>query len=166
MGDGDLGATPAGWPIRCGHASDSYGCSMPDNLDPSSSRRRRNVADFLAILVGMSLIGVALYGGPLIDKGEGRVIRNVDAVWMIQLVTGALAVTAVSLAQSDRWHSFGRGLIAIAGIIHLGGLGYFMSMGWRAWLTVVVPGVLLIALSRFIGPIQASTGRSFQRPSH
>ena len=139
---------------------------MPDDLDPSSSRRRSNVADFLAILVGMTLIGLALYGGPLIDKGEGRVIRNVDAVWMIQLVTGVLAVVAVGLAQRDRWQSFGRGLIAIAGAIHLGGLGYFMSMGWRSWLTIVLPGVLLIALSRFIGPAEATTARSFQRPSH
>ena len=103
----------------------------------------------------MTLIGLALYGGPLIDKGEGRVIRNVDAVWLIQLVTGALAVVAVGLAQRDRWHTFGRALIAVAGVIHLGGLGYFMSMGWRAWLTIVLPGVLLIALSPFIGPAQA-----------
>jgi hypothetical protein len=135
---------------------------MPADFDPSSSRLWRKCADllailgadFVAILVGMTLIGLALYGGPLIDKAEGRVIRNVDAVWMIHLVTGALAVVAVGLAQRERWRSLGRRLIAIAGVIHLGGLGYFMSMGWRAWLTIVLPGVLLITLSRFIGPMQ------------
>jgi hypothetical protein len=113
----------------------------------------------------MSLVGIALYGGPLIERGAGSEIRNAQAVWIVQLVSGASTLVAVMLAQWIRWRRVGRVFIAIAGLVLLGGLAFFSNFGWRAWLTFVLPGPLLIALSRFIGPLPPPASQSATRRS-
>jgi len=125
-------------------------------LDSGAQARRWQVADFVAILVSVSLIGTALYGGGIVWGGEASEIRHLhdlNAVWIIHFLTGAFGVAAVGLTQSPRWRSAGRITLLVCGIILLLGLGAFFRLGWRAWLTLALPGIILILLARFVGPL-------------
>jgi hypothetical protein len=136
----------------------SDGVAMPDNnLDGPAPPRGRQIADFVAILVGLSLIGGALYDwGGLIEYGQHTEIAHADAVWTIELVSGALALAAVMLAQWPRWRAAGQAMSALAGIMLILGLFFFIRLGWRAWVTFALPGLLLVALALLLGPVPAS----------
>jgi hypothetical protein len=125
-----------------------------NNGDEAPTPQRRQVADFLAILIGLALIGGSLYDwGGLIEYGQRREVSHADAVWTIELVSGSLAVASVILAQWGRWRTVGQILTALAGIMLILGIVFFSRLGWRAWLTFVIPGLLLIGLSRLIGAV-------------
>jgi hypothetical protein len=125
-------------------------------LDSGAQARRWQLADFVAILVSVSLIGTALYGGGIVWGGEASEIRHLralNAVWIVHFFTGAFGVVAVGLAQTSRWRSAGRITLLVCGIILLLGLGAFFRIGWLAWLTLALPGIILILLARFVGPL-------------
>ena len=113
----------------------------------------RQIADFFAILLGMSLLGMALYGGSLIATGENEEIRHGQLVWLVYFVTGSVALIATGMAQWERWQRIARIVLAVDGLALLGGLVAFNNFGVRALLTVALPGVALIVLSRFLGPL-------------
>jgi hypothetical protein len=117
------------------------------------SGESRQLADFFAILIGMSLLGMALYGGSLIASAEGEEIRHGQLVWLVYFVTGSVALIASGMAQYERWQTIARIVLAVDGLILLGGLVLFNNFGVRALLTVALPGVALIVLSRFLGPL-------------
>ena len=118
----------------------------------------RQLADFFAILIGMSLLGMALYGGSLIATGEGEEIRYGQIVWLVYFVTGSVALIATGMAQWERWQSIARIVLAVDGLALLAGLVAFNNFGIRALLTVALPGIVLIGLSRFLGPIVRPAG--------
>ena len=113
----------------------------------------RQLADFFVILIGMSLLGLALYGGPLVATGETEEIRYGPIVWLVFFVTGSVALIATGMAQWERWQTIARIVLAVDGLILLGGLLAFNNFGIRALLCVALPGVAFIVLSRFLGPI-------------
>jgi hypothetical protein len=124
------------------------------NLDEPAPPQRNQAADFLALLIGLSLIGVALYDwGGLIEYAQRTEILNADAVWTIEFVSGSLVVAAVIVAQWPRWRAAGQAMNALAGIMLILGLFFFIRLGWRAWLTFALPGLLLVALSGLLGPL-------------
>jgi hypothetical protein len=125
-------------------------------LDSGAQARRWQVADFVAILVSVSLIGSALYGGGIVWGGEASDIRHLhdlNAIWIVHFLTGAFGVAAVGLAQTSRWRSAGRITLLVCGVILLFGLGAFFRLGWLAWLALALPGIILISLARFVGPL-------------
>ncbi|HEV7595107.1 MAG TPA: hypothetical protein VGO33_08925 [Gemmatimonadaceae bacterium] len=128
---------------------------MPDNnLDGPAPLLGRQIADFVAILVGLGLIGAALYDwGGLIEYGQRTEIAHADAVWTIELLSGTLAVAAVILAQWPRWLAAAQAMSALAGIMLILGLFFFLRLGWRAWVTFALPGLLLVGLSLLLGPV-------------
>jgi len=113
----------------------------------------RQLADLFAILLGMSLLGMALYGGSLIATGEGEEIRYGQIVWLVYFLTGTIALIATGMAQWERWQTIARIVLAVDGLLLLAGLLAFNNFGVRALLTVALPGVALIVLSRFLGPL-------------
>ena len=121
----------------------------------ATSAGSRQLADFFAILLGMSLLGIALYGGALVASGEGKEIRYGQLVWLVYFVTGTVALVATGFAQYERYQSLARIVLAVDGLVLLAGLVAFNDFGVRALLTVALPGVVLIALSRFLGPLPA-----------
>lgn len=113
----------------------------------------RQLADLFAILVGMSLLGMALYGGNVIVTGEGGEIRYGQVVWLVYFLTGTVALIATGFAQYERHQSLARIVLAVNGVALLAGLVAFNNFGVRALLTVALPGVAFIVLSRFLGPL-------------
>src|SRR3979411_1968723 len=94
-----------------------------NNLAARTPARGRQIADFVSILVGLSLIGGALYDwGGLIEYGQRTEIAHADAVWTIELVRATLAIAAVILAQWPRWQAAGQAMSALAGIMLILGL--------------------------------------------
>jgi hypothetical protein len=122
-------------------------------LDLREPAKRRQLADFVAIMVSISLIGSALYGGGFVWGSEASQIRDLDVVWTIHFLIGALGIVAVGLAQTSRWRGASRITLVVCGIILLLGLGAFFRLGWLAWLTFALPGIMLILLARFVGPL-------------
>src|ERR1700686_1752003 len=122
-------------------------------LDFREPARRWQLADMVAILVGISLIGTALYGGGFVWGREASQIRDLNAVWIIHFLIGTLGIVAVGLDQTSRWRGAGRITLLVCGIILLLGLGAFSRLGWLAWLTFGLPGIILILLARFVGPL-------------
>ena len=118
-----------------------------------ATENSRQLADFFAILLGMSLLGMAMYGGSLIATGEGEEIRHGQLVWLVYFVTGSVALIATGMAQWERWQTIARIALAVNGLVLLGGLLLFNNFGVRALVTVALPGVVFIALSRFLGPL-------------
>lgn len=115
----------------------------------------RQLADLFAILLGMSLLGMAFYGGSMIATGESQEIRYGGLVWLVYFVTGSVALVATGFAQYERYQTLARIVLAVDGLVLLAGLVAFNTFGVRALLTVALPGVVLIALSRFLGPLPA-----------
>jgi hypothetical protein len=113
----------------------------------------RQLADLFAILLGMSLLGLALYGGPLIATGETDEIRYGGVVWLVMFLTGTIALVATGFAQWERYQRLARIVLAVNGVALLAGLVAFNNFGLRALLMVALPGVGFILLSRFLGPL-------------
>jgi hypothetical protein len=127
---------------------------LDENPDETRAPQRRQVVDLVAILIGLSLIGAALWDwGGLIERAQGTEIRHADALWAIELVSGCLAIASVILAQWRRWRTVGQLLTAVAGVMLILGLFFFSRPGWRAWVAFALPGLALVGLSRFLGPI-------------
>lgn len=121
------------------------------------------VADMFAVLIGMSLLGMSLYGGGLIATGEGEEIRNGQFVWLAYFFTGTIALIATGMAQWERHQTKARILLAVDGLALLGSLLAFYNFGWRALLTIALPGVALIVFSRFLGPLPAPQSGTARR---
>jgi hypothetical protein len=115
-------------------------------------------ADLVAIMLGMSLLGMALYGAPLIASGEREEIRYGQIVWLVYFLTGTVALIATGFAQWERYQTIARIILALNGLALLGGLFAFDNFGWRALVTVALPGVVFILLSRFLGPLPPRSG--------
>lgn len=122
------------------------------SVSPATASSRQ-LADFFVILIGMSLLGLALYGGPLVATGETSEIRFGQIVWLVFFITGTVALIATGMAQWDRWQKIARIVLAVNGLVLLGGLLAFNNFGVRALVAVALPGVMFIVLSRFLGPI-------------
>ena len=115
----------------------------------SSNQKRIEIADFVAILAGMSSVGFALYGTPI--TFDDAYNAPIAPVWAIFLTAGVAAVLGVVLAQRSR--GAGRALVAVAGLLVLGAA--FMTPG--PWATIrvaqAVVGVVLLASSALVGPM-------------
>lgn len=122
----------------------------------TTSADSRQLADLFAILLGMSLLGFALYGGPLISTGETEEIRYGQIVWLVLFLTGTIAIVATGFAQWERYQRLARIVLAVNGLALLAGLMAFDNFGLRALLMVALPGVAFIVLSRFLGPLPRS----------
>lgn len=115
----------------------------------SSSQKRIEIADFIAILTGMSSLGFALYGAPI--TFDDAYNAPIAPIWSIFFVAGVMAVLGVALAQKSR--GGGRALVALAGVLVL--VAAVITPG--PWVTIrvaqTVVGVVLLASSVLVGPM-------------
>ena len=115
----------------------------------SPNQKRIEIADFIAILTGLTSIGFALYGTPV--TFDDAYNAPIAPVWAIFLVAGVAAVLGVVLAQRSR--AGGRALVAIAGLLVLAAA--VITPG--PWATIrvaqAIVGVVLLASSALVGPM-------------
>ena len=124
---------------------------------PASSARTRHWSDFVAILVGVSMIGLALRPGDHnASNAAAQDLGNLNWILVVHIAAGAMALASVFLAQRRARTGLPKVLLMVAGALLLG--GFILSImagdsGARSWLTLLLPGVLLLVAAFGVGPM-------------
>lgn len=113
--------------------------------------RRRHVADATVIFVGLVLLGLAIWSPPFSPSPQ---VRNIVSTWQIYAVAGGLSVAALIVGQRWRWRTLARLMLFAAAVVLVTGMfSAFRYLGPAAWLTAIVPAILLLAATPFFGPM-------------
>jgi hypothetical protein len=114
-----------------------------------AAARRRQWADVVAILAGVSSFGFAIWVAPF-AAGEvgGFETQNIKLIWGSYALAGVLAIAAVLVSQ--RRAGLGRALLAVGGVVLLIGLVGFGRPEGAAWASII-PAILMLAAAPFIG---------------
>lgn len=109
---------------------------------------------FLAILTGVSLIGLALWPGDWSgSRSSDLQTRNSDVLWLVHALTGATAILAVFLARRRPWRPAARLLLTLAAVTLLATLLLFRDFSMRPLLTLIVPAVALVVAALAMGRV-------------
>jgi peptidoglycan/LPS O-acetylase OafA/YrhL len=120
-------------------------------MQESIEQRRRHWADVAVIFVGLVLLGLAIWSPPFSPSPE---VRNVISTWQIYAVAGGLSVAALLVGQRWRWRMLARLMLFAAAVVLVTGVfSAFRYLGPAAWLTAIVPAILLLAATPFFGPM-------------
>jgi hypothetical protein len=123
-------------------------------MQDTPSRTRRHWADVAVILVGLGLFGLAIWFPPFTTTGGADEVKSVPTLWPFYAGAGGLTLIALFLGQRWEWRIFARLLLIAAVIVLVASLFTgFRELGPAAWLTVIVPGILLLVATPFFGPM-------------
>ena len=113
------------------------------------ARGRFEVADLVAIIAGVSSLGVSLYGAPI--TVENAQDAPISFLWLLFVVAGVMAVGSVFLAQRSRGPA--RIMLALAGALVL--LAALIPGGDWAVLRIVhvVIGLAMLGAATSIGRV-------------
>jgi hypothetical protein len=129
-------------------------------MQETPARTRRHWADVAVILVGLGLFGLAVWFPPFTTTG-GEGVRSVPTVWPIYATAGGLTLLALFLGQRWQWRTLARILLIAAVVVLVFGLFTgFRELGPAAWLTVIIPGIVLLVAVPFFGPMPRSAESS------
>lgn len=123
-------------------------------MQETPSRTRRHWADVAVILVGLGLFGLAVWFPPFTTTGGAGEVRTVHAVWPVYATAGGLTLIALFAGQRWQWRGFARLLlIAAVAVLIVGFFTGFRKLGLTAWLTVIIPALVLLVATPFFGPM-------------
>jgi hypothetical protein len=106
----------------------------------------------VVILVALTLVGLAAWNAPVSSGARPDEAQSVPSIYRAYFIGGGLALAAVFVVH--RWRGAGRVMLLIAAAVVLGfGIAGYRGAGGALWLTVVLPGVLLLAAAPFFGPV-------------
>jgi len=118
---------------------------------------RRHWADIAVILAGLGLFGLAIWPTPFVSNSEvgGRL-----TVWQVYALAGGLTLAGLLIGQRWQWRAIARALLfgAVA-VLAFGLFTTFRDLGTAAFLTVIVPGLLLLLAAPFFGPMPRAVNR-------
>lgn len=125
----------------------------------TSSPRARHWSDVLALVTGVALIGIVIWpGGPTANNAAAEELRFPVATWLVLASAGALALAGTTIAQRWSMRTLGRGLIALGGLLLLANLFFVRDFGLRSMLTLLLPGLALLASAFGAGPMPRDIG--------
>ena len=123
-------------------------------MQDTPPRTRRHWADVAVILVGLSLFGLAIWFPPFTTTTGAAEVKTAPAVWPIYALAGGLTLVALFTGQRWQWRTFARVLLIAAVVVLVVGLFTgFRQLGPAAWLTVIIPGIVLLVATPFFGPM-------------
>jgi O-antigen/teichoic acid export membrane protein len=123
-------------------------------MQDTPARTRRHWADVAVILVGLGLFGLAIWFPPFTTTTGADEVESVPTVWPIYALAGGLTLVALFTGQRWQWRTFARVLlIAAVGVLIVGLFTGFRQLGPAAWLTVIIPGIVLLVAVPFFGPM-------------
>jgi peptidoglycan/LPS O-acetylase OafA/YrhL len=126
-------------------------------MQETPAQQRRLWADVAVIFVGLALVGLAIWSPPF-SPSSG--VRNVVAAWQVYALSGGLSLAALVVGQRPRWRLIARLMLFAAAVILIVGLfSAFSRAGPVAWLTTVLPAVVLLAAASAVGPMPRGTER-------
>ena len=114
------------------------------------ARDRRRWADVALILTGLGLFGLAVWFPPFSTTSDAsQAIR----LWPFYALAGGLVLVALFLGQKWDWLRLARLLLAAALVVLAVALLRIRSVGMLAWLTLIIPGIILLFTVPFFGPM-------------
>jgi hypothetical protein len=123
-------------------------------MHDTPSRERRHWADVAVILCGLGLFGLAVWFPPFTTTTGADEVRSAPSLWPIYAGAGGLTLVALFLGQRWEWRTFARILlIAAVAVLVYGLLTGFRELGVAAWLTAIIPGIVLLVATPFFGPM-------------
>ncbi len=123
-------------------------------MQDSPARTRRHWADIAVIIVGLGLFGLAIWFPPFTTTTGADEVKTAPAVWPIYALAGGLTLVALFAGQRWQWRTFARVLlIAAVAVLVVGLFTGFRELGPVAWLTVIIPGIVLLVATPFFGPM-------------
>jgi O-antigen/teichoic acid export membrane protein len=123
-------------------------------MQDTPARTRRHWADIAVIIVGLGLFGLAIWVPPFTTTTGADEVKTAPAVWPIYALAGGLTLVALFAGQRWQWRTFARVLlIAAVAVLVVGLFTGFRELGPAAWLTVIIPGIVLLVATPFFGPM-------------
>ena len=123
-------------------------------MQDTPTRTRRHWADVAVIVVGLGLFGLAVWFPPFTTTAGAGEVRAVHSVWPIYALAGGLTLIALLAGQRWEWRNFARLLLIAAVVVLAVGLFTgFRELGLTAWLTVIMPAIVLLIAIPFFGPM-------------
>jgi O-antigen/teichoic acid export membrane protein len=123
-------------------------------MQDTPARTRRHWADIAVIIVGLGLFGLAIWFPPFTTTTGADEVKTAPAVWPIYALAGGLTLVALFAGQRWQWRTFARVLlIAAVAVLVVGLFTGFRELGPAAWLTVIIPGIVLLVATPFFGPM-------------
>lgn len=115
---------------------------------PASDRRRW--ADVALILTGLGLFGLAVWFPPFSTTSDAS---QANRLWPFYALAGGLVLLALFLGQKWDWVRLARLLLVAALVVLVIALFRVRSFGMVAWLTLIIPGIILLFTVPFFGPM-------------
>ena len=132
----------------------------------TSSTRTRHWSDVLALVTGVALIGMVIWpGNPVATNAAAEELRFPIASWMTLVIAGALALGGATIAQRWSRRGAGRAMIALGGVLLLANLLFVRDFGARSLLTLLLPGLALLAAAFGAGPMPRDVGPEYRGTS-
>ena len=121
-------------------------------MNESPERTRRRWADVVVMLSALLLVGLAAWNAPASSGSSPDETFSLGSMYVAYGVGGGLALAAVFLVH--RWRTVGRVVLVAAALIVLGfGFHAYRGGAGAVWLTVLLPGLLMLAAAPFFGPM-------------
>ena len=130
-------------------------------MQDTPARTRRHWADVAVILVGLGLFGLAIWFPPFTTTTGAEEVRTAPSVWPIYAIAGGLTLIALFTGQRWQWRTFARLLLVAAVLVLVVGLFTgFRQLGPAAWVTIIIPAIVLLVAVPFFGPMPRAAERS------
>jgi peptidoglycan/LPS O-acetylase OafA/YrhL len=125
------------------------------------ARDRRRWADAALILTGLSLFGLAVWFPPFSTTSDAsQAIR----LWPFYALAGGLVLVGLFLGQKWDWVRYARLTIVAALVVLVVALFRVRSVGMVAWLTLIIPGIVLLVTVPFFGPMPRAGEEIARKP--
>jgi hypothetical protein len=123
-------------------------------MPETTGRAQRNFANTIAIIIGVILVALSMWGGSAAGVGETGESRA-SVPWLTHFSAGALAIAGVLIAQRWKLRRLGQVCLVVSAVILIGALLMFRYFGPWAWATLILPAVALLAATPFLAPMPA-----------
>jgi hypothetical protein len=121
-------------------------------VDRRTEAKRRRWADVVIIVAGLYVWLAAIWAPPAIGPREAAVEAAQHGTWWwVHAIGGSLALASVFVAMKSVL--LARVMAGVAGIVLLAGLLAFDHIGWLAVRALVIPAVLILLATPFLGPM-------------
>jgi hypothetical protein len=120
--------------------------------DARTAAKRRRWADVVIIVAALYAVLAAVWAPPgLGPQAAAAEAPDHGGWWWAHAIGGSLALASVFVAM--RSVLLARILAGAGGLVLLAGLLAFDTIGWLAMRTLVLPAVLILAATPFLGPM-------------
>jgi hypothetical protein len=120
--------------------------------DRRTRARRRRWADVVVIVAALYAILAAVWAPPALGPAEAAAEAPRHGLWWwAHAVGGSLAISSIFVAMKSVIAA--RILAAAGALVLLAGLTAFGSITWLAVRMLVIPAILILAATPFIGPL-------------